>query len=105
MIGGFILVGDTGRKLIIRGIGPSLEVAAKLLDPQLELFNADGTLLQANNNWRDTQESEINATTIPPSNNLEAAIVTTLPAGSYTAVLRGADGGTGVALIEVYALD
>ena len=105
MIGGFILVGDTGRKLIIRGIGPSLAVAGKLLDPQLELFNADGTLLQANNNWRDTQESEINATTIPPSNNLEAAIVATLPAGSYTAVLRGADGGTGVALIEVYALD
>ena len=105
MIGGFILVGDTGRKVIVRGIGPSLAVAGKLLDPQLELFNAAGTLVQANNNWRDTQESEINATTIPPSNNLEAAIVSTLPAGSYTAVLRGADGGTGVALIEVYALD
>ena len=105
MIGGFILLGDTQRKVIVRAIGPSLDIAGKLLDPQLELFDADGTVLRANNNWRDTQESEINATTIPPSNDLEAAIVATLPAAPYTAVLRGTDGGTGVAVVEVYALD
>ena len=105
MIGGFILLGDRAQKVIIRGIGPSLSIAGKLMDPELELYDGAGTLVRANNNWRDTQESEINASTIPPSNDLEAAIVATLPAGPYTAVLRGRDGQTGVAVIEVYALN
>ena len=105
MIGGFILLGDRAQKVIVRGIGPSLSIAGKLMDPELELYDGAGTLVRANNNWRDTQESEINASTIPPSDDFEAAIVATLPAGSYTAVLRGRDGQTGVAVIEVYALD
>ena len=58
----------------------------------------------ANNNWRDSQEGEIAATTIPPPNDLEAAIVTIVPAGAYTAIVRGFDDGTGVGLVEVYNL-
>jgi len=57
-----------------------------------------------NNNWRDTQQAEIQATTIPPSHDLESAIVTEVPPGSYTAVVAGNAGATGVALVEVYQL-
>ena len=104
-IGGFIVTGNVPKKVIIRGIGPSLSalgVSGALADPTLELHQKG--LLAANDNWRDTQESEIQATGIPPSNNLESAIVRTLDPGSYTAILRGQNNGTGVGLIEVYDL-
>ncbi len=57
-----------------------------------------------NDNWRSTQQAEIIATTIPPSNDLESAIVRTLPPGPYSAIVTGAGGTTGVALVEVYNL-
>lgn len=107
-IGGFIVTGTEPKRVIVRGIGPSLtaqNVAGPLADPTLELFDASKTSLGANDNWRDTQAAEILATTLAPSNERESAIVQTLAPGDYTVVLSGKDGGTGVGLVEVYDLD
>ncbi len=101
LIAGFIVTGSQPKKVIIRGLGPSLPVAGALADPILEL---DGGAV-TNDSWRSTQESEIIATTIPPSSNLEAAIVATLAPGGHTAILRGKNNGTGVGLVEVYDLE
>jgi hypothetical protein len=62
-------------------------------------------LLAANNNWKDTQRAEIEATTLPPPHDFDAAIVTNLPPAPYTAIVRGAGDSSGIALVEVYALD
>jgi CSLREA domain-containing protein len=105
MIGGFIVLGADSQKVIIRAIGPSLSLAGKLLNPTLELHNAQGALVVSNDNWRTTQAAEIIATGIPPLNNLESAIVRTLTPGSYTAIVRGVNGTTGLALVEVYGLN
>ena len=91
--------------MIVRAIGPSLGIAGQLEDPVLELFNTDGARIASNDNWKDSQPSEIEATTIPPSNDLESAIVTSLGPAAYTAIVQGVDGATGVALVELYALD
>ena len=105
MIGGFIIVGQTSQRVLVRAIGPSLSVQGKLADPTLELHDGNGVLLQSNDNWRTGgQEAEIIATGIPPSDDLESAIVRPLVAGSYTAIVRGVNGTTGIALVEVYAL-
>ena len=71
----------------------------------LELYDGNGQLVAVNDNWRDTQEAEIIATGIPPSNDLESAIVGNFAAGNYTAVVRGTDNTTGIALVEVYNLN
>ena len=110
MIGGFIVGGESGRgtRVLVRGIGPSLTGAAvpnPLQDPTLDLVDGSGTILATNNNWRDTQESEIQSTGAAPTNNNEAAIVAPLGPGGYTALLRGNGGGTGVGLVEIYKLD
>ena len=104
MIAGLIVTGSSQQKVIVRAIGPSLGVEEKLLDPSLELYDGNGALMTSNNNWKDTQQSAIEETTIPPSNDLEAAIVTFLPPAAYTAIVRGVGETTGVALVEVYAL-
>jgi uncharacterized protein GlcG (DUF336 family) len=107
LIGGFVITGSEPKKVIIRVIGPSLApfgVGPVLADPILELHGPTGALLAVNDNWRDSQEAEIEATGIPPENDLEAAIVQTLDPGAYTAVVSGSDGGTGIALVEVYDL-
>lgn len=67
----------------------------------LELHDCNGVLIASNDNWKDTQQAEIKATTIPPTNEFESAIVQNLPPGNYTAVLRGKDNTTGVALVEL----
>lgn len=109
LIGGFIVTGTDPKKVIVRGIGPSLPVNGSLVDPSLELHQGNATIA-TNDNWKindqsgQSQEAEIQATTIPPGNNLESAIVATLSPGSYTAVLAGKNGGTGVGLVEVYDL-
>jgi len=103
MIGGFIIRGQITR-VIVRAIGPSLPVPGALGDPTLELHDGNGALIASNDNWRSDQEAEIIATGIPPSNDLESAIVRNLPPGNYTAVVRGRNNTTGVALVEVYAL-
>ena len=113
MIGGFILGGGDGSsRLIVRAIGPSLApgITNALADPTLELRDGQGTLVGSNDNWKtndqtqQSQETEVRATTLPPSNDLESAIVVTLPAGPYTAIVAGKNGGVGVALVEAYTL-
>jgi hypothetical protein len=111
-IGGFIISGSTPKHVLLRAIGPSLTgfgVPNALADPVLELHGPGAFATVTNNNWRDTQEAEIQATGIPPTNNLEAAIDATLDPGAYTAIVRGngntAADRTGVALVEVYDLN
>jgi hypothetical protein len=104
MIGGMIVGGLEAQRTILRAIGPSLPFADRLADPLLELYDGNGELLATNDNWRSDQEAEITATTIPPSHDKESAIVRTLSPAPYTAVVRGVNGTTGVALVEFYAL-
>jgi predicted methyltransferase MtxX (methanogen marker protein 4) len=75
-----------------------------MADPTLELHDQDGNLIVSNDNWRSDQEAEIIASTIPPTNDLESAIVATLNPGEYTAIVRGANNASGVALVEAYQL-
>jgi hypothetical protein len=108
MIAGFILGGSANSKVLVRALGPSLAqggVTGFLADPVLELHDAQGSLIHTNDNWRTTQRQQIIASGLPPTNDKEAAIVATLEPGSYTAIVRGANSKTGVALVEVYALD
>jgi len=106
LIAGTIVLGDLPQKVIIRAIGPSLNLPGKLADPVLELRDANGNLLRSNDNWRSDQAAEIMATTIPPPDDLEAAIVETLPGhgSAYTAVVSGVGGTTGIGVIEIYAI-
>ncbi len=105
LIGGFIVTGTQSKKVILRAIGPSLPVAGVLSNPFLELHDSSGAVVASNDDWRSDQEAAIIATGIAPTNDKESAIVITLQTGSYTAVVRGALNGTGVALVEVYDLD
>jgi len=108
LIGGFIVGGADPTNIIVRALGPSLGafgVANPLPDPLLELHDGNGALLSSNDSWRSNQEEAIIATNIAPSDDREAAIVTTLPPGSYTALVRDTQFATGVALFEVYDLD
>ena len=108
LIGGFIITGTQPKRVILRAIGPSLSsrgIAGALADPTLELVNGSGLSLALNDNWKDTQQAEIEATTIPPTAEAESAIVRTLDPGSYTAIVRGKNNTTGVALIEAYDLN
>lgn len=108
LIAGFIVTGAQLKKVIVRGTGPSLGFAGKLDDPTLELRNGSGVLIQSNDNWRDSADKQaIFNAKLAPTNDLESAILATLPAkgATYTAVLRGVNGGTGVGIVEVYDLD
>jgi hypothetical protein len=108
LIGGFIISGEDPTKVIVRAIGPSLiqyGITDALLDPILELHGPDGSLIFENDNWRSDQEQQIVDTGIPPTDDRESAIIATLTPGKYTAVIRGADGTTGVALVELYNLE
>ena len=106
LIGGVIVGSSEPKKVIIRSIGPSLSGVfdGALRDTTLELYQGD-TLLAANDNWKDTEQAEIEATTIPPSHDLESAIVYTLDPGFYTAVMSGKGGATGIGVVELYDLD
>jgi hypothetical protein len=108
-IGGIIISGNkTTKRVIFRAIGPSLAqfgVPNPLADPVLELHGPSGFTTIINDNWRDTQEAEIIATGLAPTNHLESAIVATLAPGPYTAIVKGNNNTTGVALVEVYDLD
>lgn len=106
LIAGTIVVGDAPQKVLVRAIGPSLPFAGTLANPTLELRDGNGGLIAANDNWRSAQEAEILATTIPPPSDFESAIVASLPANgaSYTAIVRGVNDTTGIAVVEVYAL-
>lgn len=107
-IGGFIITGDAPKHVLIRAIGPSLAesgVPDVLADPLLELHGPAGFVTLTNDNWRTTQEPDIQASGIPPSNDLESAIDVTLVPGAYTALVRGNGDTSGVALVEVYDLN
>ncbi|MGH8093685.1 MAG: beta strand repeat-containing protein [Chthoniobacterales bacterium] len=104
LIGGFILQGTEPSNVLIRAIGPSLTAAGvtgALQDPVLELHDANGAVIM-NDDWINTQEAEITATGVPPSDPRESAILATLSPGAYTAIVTGKNGGTGVGLVEVY---
>ncbi len=106
LIGGFILQGDEPSQILVRAIGPSLTevgVTGALADPILDLYDADGDVLE-NDDWRATQALEIAASTLSPKDSREAAILSTLVPGNYTVVVRGKDDTTGVALVEIYNL-
>jgi hypothetical protein len=107
-IGGFIITGSAPKRVLVRAIGPSLSkfgVPNALADPVLELHGPGSFATITNDNWRQTQEAEIQATGLPPSNNLESAIVATLTPGSYSAVMRGNNNTSGGGLVEIYDLD
>jgi hypothetical protein len=108
LIGGFILTGSDAKTVMIRALGPSLGangMPGTLSDTTLDLYDASGQLLASNDDWKDGHQAQIQATGIAPNNALESAILTTLPGNSsYTAVVRGKNGATGVGLVEVYDL-
>ena len=108
MIGGFIITGDDAKRVIIRGIGPSLTeagVPGAVNDPILRLFGPSGFEFAVNDNWRDTQQPEVEASSIPPRDERESAIVATLVPSVYTASLADVNGASGVGLVEVYDLN
>ena len=107
MIAGLI-VQTSNQKAIVRALGPTLAsfgVTNPLANPALEMHDANGSLLASNDNWKATQQTEITASGYAPPSDLESAIVSTLSPGNYTAVVRGVNNTTGVALVEVYALN
>jgi hypothetical protein len=106
MIAGLIS-GDGITRVIVRALGPTLSqfgVPNVLADPTLELHDGNGTLLASNDNWKDTQQAEIQASGKAPPNDLESAIIAVRPAGNSTAIVSGKNGTTGNALVEVYTL-
>ena len=108
MIGGFIVGGSQNRTVLARAIGPSLTafgVPNALQDPALELHDSSGATLATNDSWKSSQQTQISATGLAPSDDREAAILSApLPPGNYTAIVRGSGTTSGVALVEIYQL-
>ena len=106
LVGGFILTGSDSKQVIIRAIGPSLGangLPGALNDTTLDLYDSNGQLLASNDNWKEPHQAQIQATGLAPSDPLESAILATLSgSNSYTAVVRGKNGATGVGLVEIY---
>ena len=116
LIGGFIIQGSGPKRVLVRGVGPSLNsiLPGALQDPSLELRDASGALLASNDNWRTTQlggiltsdqSFDILGTGIAPAQDAEPAVLATLNPGAYTGIVRGTNNTTGIALVEVYDLD
>ena len=107
LFAGMAVTGAGSQKVIVRALGPSLNnVPGKMSDPTMELHDGNGGTLEVNDNWVDSPNKQaIIDSTVAPPNNLEPAIVRTLTAGIYTAVVRGVNNGTGIAVVEVYALN
>jgi hypothetical protein len=116
LIGGFIIQGNGTKRVIIRAIGPELTqygIPNALFNPTLELHDGTGALIASNDNWTHTiiggiitsnQVRDIMNSGYAPSDGRESAMIADLPPGNYTAILRGVDNMTGVALVEVYDL-
>src|SRR5207248_1857198 len=108
LIAGFIISGTDNKQVLVRSLGPTLTqfgVSGALADTTIELHNGAGAIIATNDNWKDTQQAAIMATGKAPPNDLESAILITLAPGNYSAIVRGKNGITGVALAEVYDLD
>lgn len=101
-IAGFIIQGTGSENVVLRGLGPSLPFANKLPDPFLRLYNSNGSVIAQNNNWKDTQQSQISGTGLAPTKDLEAAIRVSLAPGTYSVILSGVGGGSGIGAVEVY---
>ena len=105
MIGGFIITGTENKRMLLRGLGPSIGVPQPILDPVLELRNADGSLITRNDDWKELQRTEIEQTNSAPRDERESAIIATLRPGLYTAIVTNKNGVTGVALFDAYDLN
>lgn len=107
LISGIIIIGDAPISLLIRALGPSLAdvgLSGVLPDPFLELFNSNGQEIFSNDNWRDTQEIEIIATGLAPTNDFESAMLVTLEPGAYSVTLSGVNETTGLGFVQFYDL-
>jgi hypothetical protein len=108
LIGGFIVGGGAGKAVAIRALGPSLTAAGvsnPLRDPLLELHNAAGTVIASNNDWQQgSSATAIRSENLAPTDPRESALQATLAPGNYTAIVRGNNGATGIALVELYDL-
>jgi hypothetical protein len=107
MIGGFHAIGgNISTDAVVRGLDPLAQfgVSGALADPVVTLVDGNGNVVQTNDNWKNTQQAAIQATGLAPPNDLESAILATVAAGRYTAILSGSGGGTGIGLVEVYKL-
>ena len=108
-IGGLIITGTDVKRVLLRGIGPSLKVAGsplpgRLQDPVIDLFDSAGTPLAEDSDWKDYQQAEIQSTGLAPSDDRESALLMSLPPAAYTVHLRGQNGTTGIGVVEVYDL-
>ena len=106
MIAGFVIQGGKPRRVLVRALGPSLATAGVpnvLADPMLEL-RSGASLLGSSDNWQSSQADGIGSTGLAPSQTTESALLLVLPPGTYTATVRGRNGGTGNGLVEVYEL-
>jgi hypothetical protein len=108
LIGGFILGGTESKNILVRAIGPSLTpfgISNALTDPTLELHDGNGGLVDSNDDWMSSpQKTQIQNSGLAPSNAKESACLQLLPPGGYTAVVHGANSGTGIGSVEVYQL-
>jgi hypothetical protein len=110
MIGGFTIAGTGNKTVLLRAIGPSLRnppfnLTGTLQDPTISLFNSSQQRIGLNNNWADADNAQSIDPGLRPSNSAESAILITLAPGAYTAIVSGADGGTGIGLVEIFDLD
>ena len=110
MIAGFIVTGSGRKNVLLRGLGASVSVngtpvPGRLDDTTLELHDQNGVPVFFNDDWKETQQTEIEATGLAPRDSRDSAILRQLEAGRYTAVLRGKNNSTGIAVVEVYDLD
>jgi hypothetical protein len=104
MIGGWIIGGGESTSVVVRAIGPSLGVTGALIDPTLAVHDGNGTLQAQNDDWRMSQEQALINSGLAPTDNRESAILLSLLPGNHTAIVRGKNDTTGVALVEVYNL-
>jgi hypothetical protein len=110
MIGGFTLGRNPNNtRIAVRGLGPSLSqfgLSNLLADPTLELHNANGTTMIANDNWTDdpVMATQLSINGLAPQNGHESGIFASLPPGQFTVILAGKNGGIGIGLVEIYNL-
>lgn len=109
-IAGFIIRSSESKRVIVRGIGPSLRsngeaLPGALQDPVLEVYDEAGTLIATNDDWRSTQQAEVTASGLAPTDDHEPAVILNLAGGSYTAIVKGKSGAQGVGVVEVYDLN
>lgn len=107
-IGGFIITGNASKKIVVRGLGPSLSrfnLSGLLLDPVLELRQANGSLILRTDNWKDNQRAQIEGSIYQPTDDRESVIVATLQPAAYTATLSGSGQTAGIGTVEIYDND